>query len=72
VIADTAQSPTRGEINGPQRVKQGFKDRVLIEEGQSESLCELTGDSSLAARRQARDDDEAMIADARPTGNWSG
>jgi hypothetical protein len=52
------QPLTQISIDWSHHVEQGFKNVVLVVEGKAESRRKLSGKRALAARRQARDDDE--------------
>lgn len=63
MIADAAQSVPCGRVSGPDCVKQGFEYVVLVEKRYLECRRKMTGNRSLAARRQTRNNDEAMTSD---------
>jgi hypothetical protein len=66
MIARTAQALTQVSIDWSHRIEQGFKNVVLVEDGEAESRCKLSGERALATRRQPRYDDESALDDQNP------
>jgi hypothetical protein len=66
MIARPAQALTQISIDWSHRIEQGFKNVVLVVQGEAESRRKLSGKCAIATRRQPRYHDEAALDDEAP------